>query len=85
MFFYNYKFVLKKVSKSDIFFTDSLYYQLNLERFKSYHLNIDEINLFYFFETLKNNKLRSKKINKPTIKDMAILLKTELLEKVVAK
>ena len=54
MFFYNYKFVLKKVSKSDIFFTDSLYNQLNLERFKSYHLKIDEINLFYFFETLKN-------------------------------
>ena len=54
MFFFNYKFVLKKVSKSDIFFTDSLYNQLNLERFKSYHLKIDEINLFYFFETLKN-------------------------------
>ena len=54
MFFNNYKFVLKKIYKSDIFFTDSLYNQLNLNRFKSYHLKIDEINLFYFFETLKN-------------------------------
>ena len=54
MFFFNYKFVLKKIPKSDIFFTDNLYFQLNLNKFKTYHLKIDEINLFYFLKPLKN-------------------------------
>lgn len=54
MFFNKYKFVFKKISKSDVFFIDNLYFQLNLNRFKTYHLKIDEINLLYLFKTYKN-------------------------------
>ena len=48
MFFNKYKFVFKKIPKSDVFFIDNLYFQLNLNKFKTYHLKIDEINLLYF-------------------------------------
>ena len=53
MFFNKYKFVFKKIPKSDVFFIDNLYFQLNLNKFKTYHLKIDEINLLYFLKLIR--------------------------------